>query len=312
MSRLSGHLSQVGALIVAIVAAAVAYSVYDAGSTTSNTDAREPVAGLPADSGDSLLPDSDRQEKAKSVREPNVGRTAGPSSAEAARSSWPATGLRGQLSEPLLQNVSAPLPRVSAPLPHDSAPPPSRPGPFDDRALDRELQRLIGDKPLPRVPKGPAEDFPTDLPPELIKGPGAPAPKPAPEPPHVPAQPAVPSPPTPVAPPPTSPTPATPAAGAPSESTPDEDADSGGAEEDVDDTDTGTTPPPPTESAPVPADPRRRGRCRGPSRSRRPCCRSRRGRLRPGRRGRPSGPGRLPAGRCRFAGDRRELTAGGL
>ena len=256
MSRLSGHLSQVGALIVAIVAAAVAYSVYDAGSTTSNPDAREPVAGLLADSGDSLRPDSDRQEEAKRVREPNVGRTAGPSSAEAVRPSWPATGLRGQLSEPLLQNVSAPLPRVSAPLPHDSTPLPSRPGPFDDRTLDRELQRLIGDKPLPRVPKGPAEDFPTDLPPELIKGPGAPAPKPVPESPNVPAQPGVPSPPTPVAPPPTSPTPATPAAGAPSESTPDEDADSGGAEDDVDDTDTGTTtPPPPAEPAPVPADP---------------------------------------------------------
>ena len=87
MSRLSGHLSQVGALVVAVVAAAVAYSVYDAGSTTSKTDAREPVAGLLADSGDSLLsPDSDRQEKLKRVREPNVASTAGPSSAEAARS----------------------------------------------------------------------------------------------------------------------------------------------------------------------------------------------------------------------------------
>ena len=206
MSRLSGHLSQVGALVVAVVAAAVAYSVYDAGSTTSNTDAREPVAGLVADSGDSLLsPDSDRQEKSKQVREPNVGRTAGPSSAGAVRSSWPATGPQGQLSETLLQNVSAPLPHVSAPLPHVSGPLPWRPGPFDPRALDRELHRLIGDNPLPRVPRGPAEDFPSDLPPELIKGPGAPAPKPAPASPNVPAQPGVPSPPTPVAPPPASP-----------------------------------------------------------------------------------------------------------
>ena len=140
MSRLSGHLSQVGALVVAVVAAAVAYSVYDAGSTTSNTDAREPVAGLLADSGDSLLaPDSDRQEKAKRVREPNGGRTAGPSSAEAARSSLPAAGPNGQLSEPLLRNVSAPLTPASAPLPHRSARLPWRPGPFDDRALDREL-----------------------------------------------------------------------------------------------------------------------------------------------------------------------------
>ena len=261
MSRLSGHLSQVGALVVAVVAAAVAYSVYDAGSTTSNTDAREPVAGLLADSGDSLLArDSDRQEKAKRVREPNGGRTAGPSSAEAARSSWPATGPNGQLSEPLLRNVSAPLTPASAPLPHRSARLPWRPGPFDDRSLDRELRRLIGDKPLPRVPRGPAEDFPTDLPPELIKGPGAPAPKPAPESPNVPAQPGMPPSPTPVAPPPASPTPATPAAGAPSESTPDEDADSGSAEDDADDTDTGTTAPPPPPAARGPGRPDRQRR----------------------------------------------------
>jgi hypothetical protein len=279
MSRLSGHLSQVGALVVAVVAAAVAYSVYDAGSTTSNTDAREPVAGLLPDSGNGLLPDSHRQQ-AERVREPNGGRTAGPRSAGAVRSSWPAPGPQGQLNEPLLQNVSAPLAPASAPLGHGSAPllsrplpigvprarddhgrrragnndrGPWRPGPFDRRAVDRELQRLIGDKPLPRVPRGPAEDFPTDLPPELIKGPGTPAPKPAPESPNVPAQPA----PTPVVAPPASPTPTTPAASEPSESTPDEAADSDGSEEDADVTDTGTTtpPPPPAEPAPAPANP---------------------------------------------------------
>jgi hypothetical protein len=323
MSRLSGHLSQIGALVVAVVAAAVAYSVYDAGSTTSNTDAREPVAGLVADSGDSQLsPESDRQEKEKRVREPNVGRTAGPSGAEAVRSSLPATGPQGQLGELLVQNVSAPPPAASAPVRHASAPllsrplhigvpragddrdrrrgrhhdggplrpgpfhprtldrelhrliggkplprvpkghrdrGPWRPGPFDPRTLDRELHRLVGGKPLPRVPKGPGEHIPRDLPPELINGPGAPAPKSksAPESPTVPAQSGVPSSPTPAAPSPVSPAPATPAADAPSESTPDEDADSGGAEDDADDTDTGTTtpPPPPAEPAPAPAEP---------------------------------------------------------
>jgi hypothetical protein len=256
MSRLSGHLSQLGALLVAVVAAAVAYSIYDAGSTTSNTRARTPVAGQTADLGAGrLVHGSEGREHANRVRESGVARTAGAtegvSHAEAARSSRAGSGTQGQRSEAVLQEVSAPLPpHISAPLQHTTTPPLYRPlhtgvprggddrsrrrEPFDDRALDRELHRLIGDRPLPQIPKGPAEDIPTDLPPEPINGPGVPAPKPTPEAPNVPGQPVVPPSPT-----------------------PDQDADSGSSEDDADDTDAGTTTPapPPTEPAPLPVDP---------------------------------------------------------
>jgi hypothetical protein len=266
MSRLSGHLSHLGALLVAVVAAAVAYSMYDAGSTTSNTGARTPVAGQTADSGAGpLVHGYEGREHANHARESSVARTAGAtkgaSLAEAARSSRAGSGPQGQRREAVLQDVSAPLsPHVSAPFQHISTPllhrPPhtsvprgghdrsqrrgrdhdrrGRREPFDDRALDRELHRLIGERPLPQIPKGPAEDIPTDLPPELINGPGLPAPKPTPEPPSVPGQPVVPPSPT-----------------------PDEDADSGSSEDDADDRDAGTTTPapPPTEPAPVPVEP---------------------------------------------------------
>jgi hypothetical protein len=289
MSRLSGHLSQLGALLVAVSAAAVAYSIYDAGSTTSNTGAPTPVAGQTADIGAGpLASGSEGREHPSHVRESSVGRTAGAtggaSHTEAARSSGAGTGTQGQPSEAQLQDVSAPLPPpVSAPLQHISTPLPYRPAypgvphrgddhsqrrgrdhdrgrrraRFGDRALDRELHRLIGDQPLPRIPKGPAEDFPTDLPPELINGPGVPAPKPTPGPPSVPGQPVVPPSPTPVGPASPSPAPTNPAVSAPGEATPDQDADSGSSGDDPDDTDTGTTttPPAPTEPAPVPVDP---------------------------------------------------------
>jgi hypothetical protein len=290
MSRLSGHLSQLGTLLVAVVAAAVAYSIYDAGSPTSNTGARTPVAGQTADFGAGpLARGPEGREHAKHLRESSVGRTAddateGASHTEAARASGAGTGPQGAPSEAQLQDVSVPLtPHVSAPLQHISTPLPQRPGhtgvprrgddrgqrrgrdhergrprgPFDDRALDRELHRLIGDRPLPRIPKGPAEDIPTELPPELIKGPGVPAPKPTPEPPSVPGQPVVSPSPTPVAPALPSPAQTNPPVSAPGEATPDEDADSGSSEDEADDTDTGTTTPPPapTEPAPVPVDP---------------------------------------------------------
>jgi hypothetical protein len=284
MSRLSGHLSQLGALLVAVVAAAAAYSVYDAGSTTSNTGARTPVGGQKTDFGSGpLVRGSEGREQPNHVRESSVVRTAsvpeGASPTGAARSPWASSGLQGQRSEALLQEVSAPLPpHLSAPLQHATTPPLYRPphtgvprggedrprrgrdhdhggrrGPFNDRALERELHRLIGDKPLPRIPNGPAEDIPKDLPLELINGPGVPAPKPTAEPP---GQPVVPPSPPPVA-PAASPAPANPGGSPPSDVAPDEDADSESSEDDADDTDTGTTTPPPapTEPAPVPVDP---------------------------------------------------------
>ena len=272
MSRLSGHLSQVGALVVAIVAAAVAYSMYDGDTTTSNTQARNPVAGVTADRGESrFVPASRGRESANRVMDASrAGRTAGANPAEGPRSFRPSTGPQAHLSEAPLQDVSAPLQDVSAPLqdvsapaPDVSSPPPEvsvprvyrrhrvglprgeddggmrhrrdhdrgrRPGPFDDRTLDRELHRLIGDRPLPRVPKGPAEEIPTDLTTEPIE----PTPNPAPAHPDVSQQPVAPPPPAPVAPPSPSPTPAT----------------SGGSGS----TDTTvTTPPPPTTTQPPPA-----------------------------------------------------------
>jgi hypothetical protein len=268
MSRLSIHFPQAGALVLAIAAAAFAYGFHGGQLTTSSP---EPAAGVAAPVAGArqfaAAPRPRRSRRTEVGQEKGgrpqraAGRPAVPAAAEVAQAAAFSVAAPDQLNGPSVQPVSAPtrvapqidgLPRgEDGPSPrterhrggrpgsdrHRSGADRRRPGLENDRVLDRELNRLIGDRPI----RGPErrvseEEVPTDEPWDPIDRPGAPTPQPPAAPPSSPGAPV--APPSPAASPPTTEAPASPAPAPPTDG-------SGPAQ--------GGAPPAPAEPAPVPA-----------------------------------------------------------
>jgi hypothetical protein len=242
---MTSHLPSLGALAVAVVIAAVAYSVYDSSQSSGPDGASHATrdAGLvepgSANEPAPVKPQSARHSKGqRHAAAHGGGRGGAPSSDGTGMAPALLSGVSPTLlSEgapragggPVLQPVASEPP---AGAPH------SRPKPEGRSRLDRELQHVID-------------------------GPGQPKPKPAPRSPKPVAPPPAPKPKTPVS-GPTSPAPAQPAAPGATPADPDaglDDLPVGGLDptdlgEPVDETDTGATPAPPaTPPATPPADP---------------------------------------------------------
>jgi hypothetical protein len=175
MSRLSTHLPKAGALLLAALAALVSYSVYDGGHSTSKTAASAPSAeGTLESGGTSVLPASETEKRADtgaaSRRDPSAGgRSPGVAPSSAPYATSHAQSGEGGLPVLAAMPVAGPPEGTGSPVlhadpPHRSVGEPregprrggKRPGPFDERTINRELQRL-GDGPGVRPPQGPTD-----------------------------------------------------------------------------------------------------------------------------------------------------------
>lgn len=162
MARISSHLPRLGALVLAVAVAAVAYSVYDSGKSTGSD------GGSLAPQGAGLLATADSSNGPAVAPKPQSGRDSKGKAAPAPISGG-APGPGGALLRPVAFH-----PSVSAPG--------SQPKPEGGNGVDRELQRLIyrpGPKtePTPRSPK-PTPRSPKPMP--RSPKPIAPAPTPKP------------------------------------------------------------------------------------------------------------------------------------
>jgi hypothetical protein len=214
MSRLSTHLPKAGALALSILVAAVAYSVYAESHSTSSTGTRPPAAARTLDFSGSALPGASEVPDQKPLARPKP--SAGDRSPEDPSPSPLGTAAQVEAAyaeaEPQVlapTPVAAPLASPVSPIAHADPPrrsvrPPRqspRPGGFDERSINRELQRLIGDGTVPRpvqrpiggdvapkapkrrapvadapvdgAPSGSPPGAPVESPPAVAPGPGA-------------------------------------------------------------------------------------------------------------------------------------------
>lgn len=169
MSRFSMHLPRVGALVLSVAVAMAAYSVHEGQSTTSSAEPAAPAAARAMDLGGSLFSPPFEPGKG-SERSAGTRRSAGGSGPDGAPDPSPGARRQAELSDGRFQFVAAnqlpaPLRSLGSPPqgvgPRRGVPPPPRGRRhhgLDDRSIDRELQRLIGDEPVPRRPKRPTGD----------------------------------------------------------------------------------------------------------------------------------------------------------
>lgn len=187
MPNWSSHLPRVGALVLSAAIAAAAYGVYTGQPSSSVNSTGESVADFPSLSmtPGADLPSQGGAEPAQdqAQRPPSGHAGEGPGFATSVSAAQP-TASPPQV-EPRAQAVE---PEVRKPATPRAMPPTPSPGPYDDDAIDRELQRVI-DQGLPVGPKSPrSDDKPvdgtpvTDDPVDLLQQPGAPEPGAQPEP----------------------------------------------------------------------------------------------------------------------------------
>ena len=156
MSRLSKHLPQVGALVLAAVVAAAAYSVHEGQSTGSSPDSTATASlGLRGSPFPSV---SKRESSAHPGDRSSPAGTASTRSAPLLGSGTRSRTPSGSAHTDLTASSPPSAPRRSVVPPHPGTHPPDeaeQPGRPDHRDLDRELRRLIDDPPPPRRPQRP-------------------------------------------------------------------------------------------------------------------------------------------------------------
>jgi hypothetical protein len=173
--RLSNHIPRVGALVLAAVVAVVAYSVHENRSTGSSP---EPAGSVRAEGID--LAESPFPQLAKQERSTDAGASASSPGAAADDASVPTSDARAQAQAgaaypQLVDSTPSPARRIVLPpqpgagplhprtrLPHQGG----QPRDPRNRAIDRELRRLIDDQPAPRrpqLPRGRNEVLPGEL-----------------------------------------------------------------------------------------------------------------------------------------------------
>jgi hypothetical protein len=158
MPRLSNHLPQVGALVLAAVVAAVAYSVHESQSPGSSPVADPSVSTEGIGLGGSPFTSVSKRDMSTEAEDRSAA--GGPA---ADSPSLPTSGARSHAQSGPAES----LPAASTPLPAPRrSVVPQDPGTrlphqggqhrnLNDRAIDRELHRLIDDQPAPRRPPRP-------------------------------------------------------------------------------------------------------------------------------------------------------------
>jgi hypothetical protein len=161
MSRLSKHLPQLGALVLAALVAAVAYSIHEGQSTGASPDSTATASlGLRGSPFPSVS-------KWQSGDRASPAVTASTRSARLPGSGTPHPTPSGSAHTDLTASSQPSAPPRSVVPPHPGTHPPDQaeqPGRPDHRDLDRELRRLIDDPPPPRRPQRPPprDELPPD------------------------------------------------------------------------------------------------------------------------------------------------------
>ena len=173
MTRISSHLPALGALVIAVVVAAVAYSVYESGQPAQHNGASSARgAGLAAAglTNDQTADPKPAQESKRPRRRADGGGRAAASANGAELA--PVSGGAPGPAAPVLRPVAF-EPPVSAPH--------SQPKPDGGNRVDRELRRIIdgpGAKPKPG-PRSPKPVAPAPTPKQQPNGDGTSSPTPA-------------------------------------------------------------------------------------------------------------------------------------
>jgi hypothetical protein len=183
MPRLSYHLPRVGALALAAVVAAVAYSVHESKLTGSSPEPAPRVSAQALDLGGSAVSPVSKPEKSTDGGTPSSAPGAAPDSASLPTPSARSQAQFGPAESQLVAFAPLRAPRRGVVPPHPGTRPPDpgtrppdpgtrppQPGgghrDLNNRSIDRELRRLIDDQPAPRRPQRPParnEELPGDL-----------------------------------------------------------------------------------------------------------------------------------------------------